>query len=636
MRKLSFFASAVALLLCACSSHDAVEDVTGGNGHPTAAQGYLNVSVNLPTQGAASTRAWQESSPGTLDDGTADEYKVNDVLLVIFSGTTEANAVVKKVVSPTEDTWDPVTDDPNQVTTRQNYVVALPEGVTGPYWVLAVVNPNGVIGSSADGKNVTINGVEKADCKLIDLQNAMIITTNNESKFRNSAGYFFMTNAVLSNMKGGTAGIKSQDNAIVLAPVTKVFVSESEALAADATPSADIYVERGLAKVTLGGTVTFDGDIKISTGSLKTPALSGWVLDNTNLSSYIVRQTLYGDWGMCNQSGNALVDKFRFVGYNNVDAVAAPITTAYRTYWSPDPNYAKDNDGKMFYEPKVKTFPADASAPQYCLENTFDVKRQAYKNTTRAVVAIDLNGGQPFYTVAGDRKTLYTEDDAKADLYKRLINNPDFQTWFLDNRGGAYALDATCFESVVWSSDTKAGRIRAKEVTLVSSKLKAGAKTKLTEIDANILKAVNNLQQLNRFAKGIAYYAIRIKHFGDDLTPWNQDSPNSEYITPPSESGIDDIYPNDDRRDANYLGRYGVLRNNWYVLQLGKILKIGHPIVPWLTDSNKPDDPTDPDDPKDENPEDPDHPDDSLDDAFINARVNILSWAKRIQNWNLK
>jgi hypothetical protein len=41
-------------------------------------------------------------------------------------------------------------------------------------------------------------------------------------------------------------------------------------------------------------------------------------------------------------------------------------------------------------------------------------------------------------------------------------------------------------------------------------------------------------------------------------------------------------------------------------------------------------------DPSDPTTPDPDHPDDDLDDNFIKARINILSWAKRPQNWNLK
>jgi hypothetical protein len=106
---------------------------------------------------------------------------------------------------------------------------------------------------------------------------------------------------------------------------------------------------------------------------------------------------------------------------------------------------------------------------------------------------------------------------------------------------------------------------------------------------------------------------VRIKHFGDDLTPWNNSSA-PEYLTAPKEPGIDDIYPNDERRDANYLGRYGVVRNNWYDITLSAITGMGSPTTPSI----------------------PTHPDDELEDLYIKARINILSWAKRPQNWNLK
>ena len=73
-----------------------------------------------------------------------------------------------------------------------------------------------------------------------------------------------------------------------------------------------------------------------------------------------------------------------------------------------------------------------------------------------------------------------------------------------------------------------------------------------------------------------------------------------------------------------------MVRNNWYLLTINKIEKIGS-TVPTTIDSNTtPTDPTDPDTP------DPKHPDDELDDVYINARINILSWAKRPQTWNLK
>jgi len=70
-----------------------------------------------------------------------------------------------------------------------------------------------------------------------------------------------------------------------------------------------------------------------------------------------------------------------------------------------------------------------------------------------------------------------------------------------------------------------------------------------------------------------------------------------------------------------------MVRNNWYDLQLGKILKIGYSTIPNLNGGGTGVIPPDPDD--------PDHPDDEL-GLYIMAKIHILSWAKRVQSWELK
>ena len=49
---------------------------------------------------------------------------------------------------------------------------------------------------------------------------------------------------------------------------------------------------------------------------------------------------------------------------------------------------------------------------------------------------------------------------------------------------------------------------------------------------------------------------------------------------------------------------------------LDEIIKIGSSEVPDITTDT--------------------HPDDDIEDLYIKARINILAWAKRTQNWNLK
>ena len=71
--------------------------------------------------------------------------------------------------------------------------------------------------------------------------------------------------------------------------------------------------------------------------------------------------------------------------------------------------------------------------------------------------------------------------------------------------------------------------------------------------------------------------------------------------------------PND-----NYLGRYGVLRNNWYQIEVTGIRQIGNPTVI--------------------NPSDPGvgggDPDDNVDN-YLSVKIHITPWAVRTQKVEL-
>lgn len=646
MKKLSIMAISVAgLLVTACSTKDSIEADNGVN-LDGKGKGYLNVSVNLPTEPNVSTRGWQE--PEQLADGIPEEYAVDDVLLAVFGGENEATATLQQVVVQNTN-WNNNGDAPNQITkTSDNIVFQLNDDVTGKLYILAALNYNGVL--TVSGNKITTKGATPVEVTTIrSLQNAQIETADATTPFRNANNHFFMTNAVLSNKNYTSTALNDGNSAVVLAPVTTIYESQSAAEAADAKPSAEVFVERGLAKVEVNGSGLEATGVKDASGNAPDVSLEGWVLDNTNLKSFIARNTFNDtQWGLfSNYASEISNDRFRFVGYNptkpaaaqgqdqsSVDADGNPLY--YRSYWAYDPNYSNDiedaNLGKDFYEPADKNYGGN---PQYCFENTFDVAHQAYKYTTRAVVKVKFGEGD-FYTLNNDRKTLYTLSDVQDMAKSALMLQSAFVTWFNGNFSGKTLTKDNV--TMNWAKD-KAGRVHAKSFTITFDD--AAPKEFGTGTDeAAIVKEVNtSLTAINRYVGGIAYYAIRIKHFGDDLTPWGG---NGE-----EESTIDKIYPGDQAaRDAHYLGRYGVLRNNWYILDLGEITKIGHPIVPWLNpnnDPNEPKDPTDPtdpnpdpDDPDDPNPEDPDHPDDSLDDTYLSAKIHILSWAKRPQGVILK
>ena len=93
-----------------------------------------------------------------------------------------------------------------------------------------------------------------------------------------------------------------------------------------------------------------------------------------------------------------------------------------------------------------------------------------------------------------------------------------------------------------------------------------------------------------RFYKGgvMFYYTTVIKHFNI------------------SEAGVTEYDEN------KHLGLYGVVRNNWYDIRINSVSGPGEPEIPEIPDE----------------PVNKEH-------SFINAEINILSWAKRTQDVNL-
>lgn len=91
MKKTLLFSVALAgLMLGSCSSSD---DLNGGETGKFGAdgQGFVNVTLNLPTQPQSTSRAAND----VLDHGDAKEYNVKDATLILFAGADEATATIK-------------------------------------------------------------------------------------------------------------------------------------------------------------------------------------------------------------------------------------------------------------------------------------------------------------------------------------------------------------------------------------------------------------------------------------------------------------------------------------------------------------------------------------------------------------
>ena len=116
---------------------------------------------------------------------------------------------------------------------------------------------------------------------------------------------------------------------------------------------------------------------------------------------------------------------------------------------------------------------------------------------------------------------------------------------------------------------------------------------------------VNAKAMFSFYKNGMAYYKVLIKHFGDNETP---------LADPVSGTGYNDIYGSvEANRIRDFLGRYSIVRNNWYNVNIEGIRHIGKPSVPEI--------PTD-------------TPDDEI-DAYLKVRINVLSWGMRTQNVTL-
>ena len=613
MKKFSFLVMAAAgMLFAACSSDKDVADNSGTSPLDRAAAGYFKVNLNLPTNIVNSTKAagWGETTTGNLDDGLEKEYAVNSVLLLIFEGANESAATLKQVITPTEKTSSTPGDNPNHITTNREYTAKLNSTPTNNLYALAVVNGTGIIEGGSDDTKVKIGGgTETSGITLAALQAATSQPFINSDKF-------FMTNAVLSTVKGGASDPTANPTLQTLAQIDPGFIYETETAAASGKPAVDIYVERGVAKVTLNTSGLGVSGLAPKGGGTVTASFQGWALDNTQNKSYIVRKVPSTfTWNLTSKEA-ITTDKYRFVGGNAVDAFYGS-ANLFRTYWAEDPTYNTFTaaDFTTVASPSLTTSVGNEN-PLYCYENTFDVANQTYQSTTRAIIKVNLNSSTDFYTIGADRKTLYSLDNVKDLVKTDLMNQSDFATWWATQS----TLTLTGADLTVSFSSTDAGVITVTDVTVNKSKCDKTSPATDPSVNtavAGAIAALNTaLAKVEYFKGGDVYYAIRIKHFGDDLTPWNSTEWETGYK--PAESTIATIYPDasDGRQNANYLGRYGMVRNNWYDLVLGNIVKIGSSTVPTVSGET--------------------HPDDDLDESYIKARINILSWAKRTQNWNLK
>lgn len=574
-----------ALAFTACSSDDIAPN---GNGSSNFADGgYMKVAINLPTD-ASANRAANDN----FDDGLESEYSVKNATLILLQGDTEADA---KVHSAYDLSFSPSGKVNEQITTTSRIVAKADNEIGDKLFALVVLNNNGIV--KADGNKLMVNGEDWSNKSFGDLQNLTLTQSF-------TGDGLLMANAALATTPGGAQA--SEGEVKVLTDVSgQVYKTEAEAAA---NPAASIYVERAMAKVTMQPKEgTFDDKSENSELANLTYKLDGWALDVTNKSSFFLHNTTgMADWkGLASDLVNT--NPYRFVGHTPLENGVS----LYRTYWGIDPNYGRADVtadfNKLVWNDANFSVALGNNAPQYCYENTFDVANQRNDRTTQAVVRVKVNAeGGTFYIVNGDKTKLYTTENIE-----KLVNATAAAKYGTEVESWIDALSAEVGKSLEASWKMTFGDRDENGVRPIAGVEAVATEAGKTEtvgtytLTADQIAAVSaELKDITEYTDGYAYYPIRIKHFGDDLTPWNA----GETPTP----GAGNVYPEGEQQAARYLGRYGVLRNNWYDLSINSIKGLGSAVVPSYNGD----------------------PDDELYN-YISVRINVLSWAKRSQSADL-
>ena len=562
-----FGMAVMATALVGCSSNDNLapdgKDNVGKTG-----EAYASFTINLPTTTGTGTRGDGDPAQGTpsFAEGTAAEYEVKNGTILIFDNTGK---FVTSAELGTMNPWTKKTDE-NGVTTAAIATVKLSNvTVGGNYKALVLLNNyNG----DTSNKKVTLP-TDAETYAAWSKDPSKVIVANYEK----STDGIFMANA---------PEYKSATEQPTLVDVKNVCASREEAQAKAATT---VYVERGLAKVTMQDFATDGYTVADGTYKDATVKIENWKLDVTNTKSFPVHQ-IAGIWS-----------KERFYDTNTN-------STFKRIYWGLDPNYSNADfqtlencktEFNMIAKGEVDGL-AGADKPQYCLENTFDLNNMKQGQTTRVVFKAvftpkDFTSGETFCKI-GNNTAIWSKANL-AQQIKTLAINAMKITNSTEQEKYDVKLDAT--------TNNISGEAGQHIIETANITFSDETGTYTSKINENVIKEVNEklglsedptthkvIVGISTYLNGEAYYIARIKHF-NELTPW---TPGTAYTD-----------------DATFLGRYGVLRNNWYDLSVTSISGLGYPDVPEVK-------PTLPDD---EN------------DQYVNVEVKILSWAKRSQQIKL-
>ena len=573
-----FGLAVIAAMTASCSSNEDMGTAGSGTGNNETGASYASITIDLPT--TSGTRA---TTNDQFDGGTASEYAVNDATLVIFEEGTATSEKGYKFVEAVPlgnlEPWKNVTPANKGITTEATITAQLTSAkVGGKYYALVILN-----NETAKGTKITLPSAST------DTYESWNVAANSTNITDYEKG-FYMANAPQFTAK--------DVEPTTLVKIEGIYRTKEEAQSKAATT---VHVERGLAKVTVRS--NSPSNYFATTGANATGAnyssdnvkITKWALDVTNKTSFPVHVTEGLSTDYTDVWKNELNKSDRFVSAS---------TSFKRVYWGVDPNYKNtdlndptkeaDRNANFTYI-KKGDISSNATDVAYCLENTFNLDNMKQGQTTRVVFKATYT---PNGFTAADGSTFFkignhTELWSKKNLVKQIKTKAQ------------EVLSETDADKITVVLDAESNDVEKTAGTKTLTK--ANVKHNGTEVNDDQINKINvklglkaatqtePIVGITTYVNGESYYIARIKHFGDDLTPWYAG---------------EDTYGTDNEK---YLGRYGVLRNNWYDLTVNSISGPGYPDVPEVK---------------------PNTPDDE-DTKYINVSVKILDWAKRSQSVDL-
>ena len=277
-----FGLAVIAAMTASCSSNEDLGTAGPGTGTNEAGVGYATFTINLP-----STNGTRAGNP-TYEQGTLDEYDVNDVTLLIFKkgdATKEDDfTFVEKADLGNMAPWK---DENNSggitasatITAKLSKVALTGESSTSDYYALAILNNKNSKGE--DKITLPTESTTSSTTPPVTYGSWNAASNANETRFKDNTKGFYMANAPVF-VAGGEP--------TTLVNIDKVYATKQKA---ETNAATTIHVERGLAKVSIAsnafpstalkptGTKYHEDEVKIT----------AWNLDVTNKSTFPIHKT---------------------------------------------------------------------------------------------------------------------------------------------------------------------------------------------------------------------------------------------------------------------------------------------------------------------------------------------------------